>query len=93
MSQVGYLIVSIPDICPISNFEPPHLILVLIVRGQMQHLIPQVDAAVLAFVFICILTLCIRAANAVMCLISYFHRLAWAFIVRHWVKNQIKSAC
>ena len=37
LSQVWYLIVSNPDLCPLPYFEPPHLILVLIVLGQMQH--------------------------------------------------------
>ena len=58
-----------------SRFDPPHVILILIAHGQMQRLIPPADAVELEFVFICILTLCIRVAYALMCLMTCFHRL------------------
>ena len=43
----------------------------------MHRLIPHADAVELAFVFIYIR----QAANALMCLMTYFYTLAWAFIV------------
>ena len=43
----------------------------------MHRLIPHADAVELAFVVIYIH---IQAANALLCLMTYFYRLTWAFI-------------
>ena len=56
----------------IYRFEPPYAILVLTSNGQMHRLIPHADAVDLAFY----LHLHIQAANAVMCLMTYFYMLA-----------------
>ena len=56
-------------------FDPPHVIWILIAHGHLHRLIPHADAVEIAFILIYILTLCIRVANDLMRLLTYFLRL------------------
>ena len=64
------------------RFEPPFMVLIPTSHGQMHRLIPPCQCSGAS---VC-LHLHIQAANALMCLMTYFYRLAWAFIA-----GQLKS--